>query len=505
MQRLSQFFISLILFFNISNIYASGAAHYDGPAFPKPLEEYQPIDSGVMDTLASRIAEEPFNLLASLIFLVAILHTFSAGFLNNLSHKVQHNHTQKMIASGQIGKEHKDVSFLAQLLHYLGEVEAVFGFWAAILFVIICFHLGWHGAVHFMSTVPNFTEPMFVVVIMAISATRPVLNFSENMLKILARIGKESVASWWLVILIFAPVLGSFITEPAAMTIASLLLSKQFFRLKPSNKFKYATVGLLFTNISVGGTLTNFAAPPVLMVATRWEWSSMFMLTHFGWKAVVGIALSTVLFFFYFRKEFVDLEKAAKEHKEGDIEMTSEDHTNLVPKWIITVHLAFLGWTVLTSHHPVLFIGGFLIFLAFADMTPQHQNRLNLKSPLLVGFFLAGLVIHSAFQGWWIAPVLGSFSEVPLMIASSFLTSFNDNAAITLLASLVPDFSEHLKYAVVAGAVTGGGLTVIANAPNPAGKAILAKFFTNNSLSPLGLAAGAIIPTIIVGCAFMML
>ena len=154
--------------------------------------------------------------------------------------------------------------------------------------------------------------------------------------------------------------------------------------------------------------------------------------------------------------------------------------------------------------YPSLFIAGFLCFLGFVESTAHHQNRTNLKPALLVGFFLAGLVIHGGLQKWWIAPILGSLSEVPLMVGATVLTAFNDNAAITYLAALVPDLTDSMKYAVVAGAVTGGGLTVIANAPNPAGLSILQKFFSNG-FSPLGLLLGALIPTIIMGFLFMLL
>jgi Na+/H+ antiporter NhaD/arsenite permease-like protein len=91
------------------------------------------------------------------------------------------------------------------------------------------------------------------------------------------------------------------------------------------------------------------------------------------------------------------------------------------------------------------------------------------------------------------------------MISATILTGFNDNAAITYLASLVPDFSATLKYSVMAGAVTGGGLTVIANAPNPVGQAILRDEFGDGGISPLGLFLAAIIPTLVVGSCFMLL
>src|SRR6202042_3288544 len=140
-----------------------------------------------------------------------------------------------------------------------------------------------------------------------------------------------------------------------------------------------------------------------------------------------------------------------------------------MPFWITGVHLFFLAWTVFFAHEPALFIGGFLFFLAFTMATLAYQDEMNIRSPMLVGFFLAGLVVHGGLQGWWIEPVLSRLGEYPLLFGATILTAFNDNAAITYLATLVPNFSDSLKVAVMSGAICGGGLTVIANAPNPAG------------------------------------
>ena len=175
-----------------------------------------------------------------------------------------------------------------------------------------------------------------------------------------------------------------------------------------------------------------------------------------------------------------------------------------IPAWITAVNLAFLAFVVTQAHFPALFIGAFLFFLGFTQATAPYQSAIDLRSQLLVGFFLAGLVTHGALQGWWIAPVLGSLGELPLFLGAAVLTAFNDNAAITYLASLVPTFTDALKYAVVAGAVTGGGLTVIANAPNPAGQSLLSRYF-EDGVSPLGLLLGALAPTVVVGLAFLLL
>ena len=337
---------------------------------------------------------------------------------------------------------------------------------------------------------------MFVVIIMALASTRPVLLLAERCLRAVASLGGGRPIAWWLAILTVAPLLGSFITEPAAMTIAALLLGKQFFELNPSARLKYATLGLLFVNISIGGTLTHFAAPPVLMVAAAWGWDMRYMFTHFGWHAVSGIVLSNAVYLIAFRRELFAMERAPVDAKAAAEEPA--------PWWVTAVHLGFLGFTVWMAHHPVMFVGGFLFYLAFAQATAHHQSTVELKSPLLVGFFLAGLVIHGGLQAWWIQPVLGSLGEVPLFAGATILTAFNDNALITYLATLVPGFSEELKFAVVAGAVTGGGLTVIANAPNPAGQSILQRYFPGG-VSPLGLFLGALGPTLLVAFSFMVL
>jgi len=253
----------------------------------------------------------------------------------------------------------------------------------------------------------------------------------------------------------------------------------------------YATLGLLFVNVSVGGALTNFAAPPVLMVAAKWGWSTAYMFEKVGVRAIAGIVIGNVVYFLIFRKEFARMTDNAQ-----NLPQEESERQEPVPFWITAVHLAFLGWTVLVAHEPALFIGGFLFFLAFTMATTAHQDDIAMKSPMLVGFFLAGLVVHGGLQAWWIEPVLSRLGEFPLLVGATVLTAFNDNAAITYLATLVPDFSDELKDAVVSGAICGGGLTVIANAPNPAGQSILQKYFPGGTIAPGGLFLAALFPTL---------
>jgi Na+/H+ antiporter NhaD/arsenite permease-like protein len=263
---------------------------------------------------------------------------------------------------------------------------------------------------------------------------------------------------------------------------------------------------LLFVNISIGGTLTHFAAPPVLMVARIWGWNTLFMLDHFGWRALVSVVVANTFYFLVFRRELKSLSERVPpvEIEQPDEAAPSEQHVPLpVPAWLTTAHIAFMIWTIINAHYPALFVGGFFFFLGFARTTAAYQSRIDLRAPLLVGFFLAGLVIHGSLQGWWIAPVLASLDRTALFGGAAVLTAFNDNALITYLATLVPNFDQAMRIAVVSGAVVGGGLTVIANAPNPAGQALLSRFF-DGAVMPARLFLGALIPTLIAAATFMI-
>jgi hypothetical protein len=468
--------------------------------FPLPLSSYPPPSDGLLALLRSRIEAEPLNGIATAIFLLAVAHTFVAARFSAAAHGIQARRNAEALAAGRPPKP----SVAAELLHFFGEVEVVFGLWVVPLLVAVVMMKGWTTAVHYLDETVNYTEPLFVVVIMALASSRPIIELAERAIGSIARRGGGTLAAWWASILILAPLLGSFITEPAAMTIAAVLLGRQFYARQPSHRLKYGTLGLLFVNVSIGGTLTHFAAPPVLMVARPWDWDTLYMVTHFGWRAALAIVISCAAYFALFRAEL-----SAMSQRPPTVEASRMSPAALpfgsgplpIPWWMTMVHVLFVAWTVLNAHHPALFLGGFLFFLGFDTATAAYGNTSSLKVPLLVGFFLAGLVIHGGLQAWWIGPVLRSLSEAPLFVGAAALTAFNDNALITYLATLVPDLSEPLKISVVQGAVVGGGLTVIANAPNPAGQALLGKYF-GGSIKPLGLFLGAAVPTIIAALVF---
>lgn len=415
----------------------------------------------------------PQELVAAIVFALAILHTFSTTLFARLAH-LQPQH------SG--------------LWHLLAEVEVVFGFWAFVLVAGLVLMTGTTDAVDYMES-RNFTEPMFVFVIMVIAASRPVLEICGTAVRTLATLlpfSKEMAVFFLCLSLI--PLLGSFITEPAAMTLAALMLRDRYFASGLSSRFKYATLGVLFVNVSVGGTLTSFGAPPVLMVAATWQWDSAFMLSTFGWKAALAVVFNAMAITLLFRKVLSGLPPAqVSSGREG------------VPFSVALIHLAFLVGVVLFAHHPAVFMGLFLFFLGYAEAYERHQDRLILREGLLVAFFLAGLVVLGGLQQWWLQKTLLGVEPTVLFFLATGLTAITDNAALTYLASLVQGVSPAFQYAILAGAVTGGGLTIIANAPNPAGVAILKSSFPEESVSPLQLLLAALPPTIVAGLAFMLL
>jgi hypothetical protein len=421
----------------------------------------------------------------TICFAIAVIHTFTASYFQNLAH------------------HYKEGSMGENFFHLLGDVEVVFGIWSAIFLTIFSFKEGFAvydeahhvigGALHYLES-QNFTEPAFVFVIMCMAATRPIIILAEKSIFLVSKIlplpGK---IAFYVSALVVGPILGSFITEPAAMTVTALILLNYFYTYEMSEKFKYATLGLLFVNISIGGTLTHFAAPPVLMVATKYGWGLQFMMFNFGWKAVIAILINTAVITFAFRKELT-----------GNLLGQREKSNMFPPWWMFVLHVLFLGAVVMTAHHIVFFLGLFLFFLGFLKITEEYQTPVKLRESLMVGFFLGGLVVLGSIQKWWLQEILVSLGDLPLYFGATGLTAITDNAALTYLGSLV-DLSDTAKYFIVAGAVTGGGLTVIANAPNPAGYGILKASFKDGTIKPVQLLLWALFPTAVAAVCFLVL
>ena len=590
---MKKFLIVLFILILMTNslVYAFDSSD-ETASFPRSQESYNDENyDNIWDIIKYRMRAEHFNVVGTLIFFLAILHTLMTSVFKKFAHKAELEY-EELKRKKLVDKNSKSVK--GELLHLLGEIEVVFGMWTIFLGLAIAFFYNWETFTTYINRL-HYNEPLFIIVIMAIASSRPILRFFEQIMFTFVKMLGETLEAWWVVILILGSLLGSFITEPAAMTVCAYLLSEKVFSINPSKKLQYATLALLFVNISMGGSLTNFASPPILMVAEPWGWTTAYMFSNFGIKAIVTITLSTLVYYFYLRNDFKSMSKEYSQYRfkkyvqnkfisqkelednfdelavlvsnntnfyseldsysmilkerikdiarkklsmnevaELDIYNAIEEkyeHIKLrefqrtvpglldpdlkpeyhdphwdsrednVPRWITLVHIGFLVWTIINVHNAVLFLGGFLFFLGFFQATSFYQNRLDLKPALLVAFFLSGIIIHGTLQAWWISPILANLPSLSINIAAIALTAFNDNAALTYLATLVPDFSEGLKYSLMAGALAGGGLTIIANSPNPVGVSILKKHF-DKGISPVLLFKYALVPTIITTIVF---
>lgn len=401
--------------------------------------------------------------LAASIFAIALIHTFTAKIFERLSHKYPRH---------------------AGLLHLIGEVEVVFGLWAGVLIVVMALAVGLDDAMTYAET-RNYTEPLFVFAVMVVAASLPILSFVMSMVNKLSQWipVRDTTAKVWLCLAV-VPLAGSLITEPAAMTIAALMLGPQIFHQRTPENLKYLALGVLFVNISIGGTLTSYAAPPVLMVASTWNWDTAFMLANFGWKSAIAVLINATLATLVLRNYATptDTIKSSKEQPK-------------VSPLVTVIHVAFLAGIVVFAHHPVIFLGLFLFFVGFTQAYSRSQSPLLIKESLLVAFFLAGLVVLGGMQQWWLQPIVAGLEPTVLFFSALGLTAITDNAALTYLGSLIQGMSDEAKYMLVAGAVAGGGLTVIANAPNPAGVALLRGGFEGRAIGMGGLLIGALVPT----------
>lgn len=436
-----------------------------------------PTASGLWETFMLRLQAEPTLGWCFVLFWVAILHTFLAPAVRSFAARVEHKRP-----------------FLGRILDVFGEVEFVFLLWTVPLFVLLSFSKGFYPTVKYFGTGVSYQEPLFVAVIIALAATRPILYLAERILGFIARIFGGGVAAWWYTLLIIGPLIGSLITEVAAITIVALLLAQKFYEAKPSKKFAYATLGLLFVNISIGGILTHFAAPAVVMVAAKWDFTTPYLFSHFGPAVITSVIVNVLVIGLIFSKELKTLKLPAP----------SEAAKKPVPVWIVTVHVLLLLWTVINSHYPPLLFFGLLAAIWFQTVSREYQEPLRIFDAVKVGVFLAGLVIFCGLQSWWIVPLFEGLNPYKLFGLATILASFNDNAAVTYLVSLVPNLTEAMKHAALAGAVTGGGLTIIANAPNPAGFSLVRKYFRGEVVNAAGLFLAALIPTLIVAAIFIL-
>ncbi|MGZ3773589.1 MAG: putative Na+/H+ antiporter [Bdellovibrio sp.] len=413
------------------------------------------------------------EVLGTIFFAMAVLHTFLVGKILQWAHQFPKN------------------SLWSNFLHLLGEIEVVFAIWASVFMVIYIVTQGWPAAMSYQTSL-DFLEPFFIFAIMVVCSTRPILTAARMGIRSISHFMQKifrtpAVATDLCVTLIVGSLAGSLITEPAAMTVTAFMLNSMLQ--KQSNKLIYALIAVLFVNISIGGSLTPFAAPPILMVAGKWNWDLSFILMNFGWKSAMAVITNSLGLVFIFQKE---LRSHCISLKEVETRL-GKSHSH-IPGAVVLLHLAFLCGIIATSHYQNAFLGIFLLFLGVASVTQRYQDALRLKESLLVAMFLGGIIEFGAFQKWWLSPLLQRMNESLLFKGAIGLTAITDNAALTYLGSQVEGLSSAGKYALVAGAIAGGGLTIIANAPNAAGYSILSHKF-DGGLKPLNLLIAAVLPT----------
>lgn len=429
-------------------------------------------------------------------FFLALVHTFLVSFF------------------AKIARRFPKGSASEAFFHLLSEVEVVFGFWAFLFLLTWSLIEGVRPVIDYQESL-NLVEPLFIFCIMVIASTRPIVTLARYLILFLhsrgsflysrvlsvssifsrrrtQNLNSNQVVGQFFILLTVGPLLGSLITEPAAITITALLLYRMIDIDKIESSLLYGMIGLLFVNISVGGALTHFAAPPILIVARTWGWGLSEVFMKLGIAALAAVFLNTILFILMFKKKIFQM-----------LNPIEVDYYPM-PFWVIASHVIFLGLMVLTSHHPQVFIGLFLIFIGLMTVTNIYQDQPKFKESLLVAFFLAGLIVFGSFQRWWLEPLISSLSNTTLFLVAGGLTAITDNAALTYLGSQVPNLTDLSKWSLVAGALVGGGLTILANAPNPAGFSILSSKFPNSTLNAFKLFKAAILPTIVAGICFYL-
>lgn len=412
------------------------------------------------------------EILGTVFFAVAVLHTFLVSKIIHMSHR------------------YSEGSVVRGFLHLAGEIEVVFGLWAAVFLIVYAFVEGPAAVVAYQESL-HFTEPIFVFCIMVVAATKPILTAASSAINFLSYLLQKilrlpDIHADLIVVMTVGPLVGSFITEPAAMTVTALMLNSMI-KSTQNKKFLYALIAVLFVNVSIGGALTSFAAPPILMVAGKWNWDSAYVFSHLGWKALIAVTVNAVGLAMFFWK---DLGSVCRGLGEG------RQQQNVIPIWVTVLHYAFLVGVVLSAHHPNTAMGMFLLFLGVTTVTSRYQEKIRLRESLLVAFFLGGIMIFGAFQRWWLEPLLSALGNYQLFAGATILTAVTDNAALTYLGAQVDGLADASKYFLVAGAITGGGLTVIANAPNAAGYSILNNKFADG-INPASLLLAALAPTVI--------
>ncbi len=374
--------------------------------------------------------------------------------------------------------------------HYLSETELAFPFWGIIFLATVPLFsvLGWidgsDSRNQFMELAGHldFSEPALLFVILLVTNTPLVMRFASRAIDGVADLVMQMASASrgeasYITSMIVGPLMGSLITEPAAMTVTALFLRDRFFNRRVSRRFKFMSFANLLVNVSIGGALTNFAAPPILMVRDAWGWSSNFVFFHFGLNAALAIVVNTGLCWFFLRGELRAVQGFPKE--------SLNDANGLILK---KDSASTTRTSQAAEQRAVRSLGSRLFYLV---------NQFEFRSSLYVALFLAGVVVLGHQQAWWLRELVEGKSPFSLFLGSTVLTSVTDNAALTYLSTQIESLTPLMRHAVVAGSIAGGGISVVANAPNPIGFSILREQLGDAGFGFSDLLRYALLPTAI--------
>lgn len=461
-----------------------------------------------------------FQKISLIFFIIALIHTFLAPLLLRF----------KLFKKG--------------VLHYLTEVEFVFPFWAMLFCLSLLYKYSYNFTADYLKEI-SFIEPIFVWVMLLICSCKPLLEGVKFITQMLAEFLNRKLnllnfkkinlksenpeipktshfnAIYFFLILCFVPLLGSIITEVAAMTLAAMMLKPYFKQM--GQKFAYLAITTLCLNISIAGAITTFAAPPVLMVANKWGWDLAFMLENFAWRAFLAVPINAGLLLYFFRKRIaeIDLTHLRAAAIANSTSMNSKNinlqatNSNNVPvlyfspiqafnRKMFFLYALFLVATIILQHSLLGLAIVFALFLSSHAFFKIYHQQLLLKEASLVALFLSGLMVLGKAQAWWVQAFLAGLSPHEIFATGFGLSIVMDNAAITYLASLLPNLSTEVQYKIVAAALTAGGLSILANAPNLLALGLLKKYFKGQKISHLNWFIYAI-PSTLVAVFFFLL
>ena len=425
----------------------------------------------------------PFQLFSTLIFALSIVHVFFTPTIFKAALALQKK------------QKHHEWQVTIETLLLLSEIELVFGLWLIPLFGGYALFYSWSESLGYLTS-RDYTEALYMVVIVLIVSASPLITFGEKVLEKIARLGKDSPTSWWWVILCLGPLSSMLLKEPGAMALLAVLLGRKFYHFRPSNAFKYVTLALLFLNVALSGLLSSFSSRSLYLLTSKRELSTYYMLRTFGWKALLGILLITSVAYLVFRKEFRKFP--------GRVPALERGERKKVPLWVTLGHLLFAASVAYVGNQgPLLVLLG-LCFLGFYKITAIYQHTHVIKQAFFVGFFFAALLILGELQGWWIREIFPHLEALGTEVATLILSAFIDNAVVIYLVPDIFSLTDPRFYAAVVGSIAAGGLTVIANVPNPIGYTLLSPYF-KRKISGIGLFTAALIPTLLIFLLFWAL